>query len=422
MTTTTRTRLSVAGLAAALVLTGCGGGDDGPAELRMTIWTANEAHLDLFEEIADAYLADHPEVSKIEFDPLPFEKYTSTLTTQIAGDNAPDMAWILENSAPDFVSSGALVPLSDTLSETKGYELDDLEPSTTKLWEADGQLYAYPFSTSPFGVFVNNDLLDEAGQPSAAKLRESGDWNWERVIEAGAAVNDSTGEAGMVIRDFDYTGWDNLSTMWTGWDAEAWSADGAKCGFDKPEMEEAMTFLHDSIFKESAMPGPGTTADFFAGEAGMTVTQISRASLLEKADFDWDLAPLPAGPQGEYSVIGQAGLGVLKLSQHQEEATDFLAYMTNPKNSAKLAAFFPPPRKSQLTADALAESNPLLSAEQLQAVVIDGIADGVVKPSHAGQDEISETVRAELDSLWTEKADVPKVMSQVCDAIKPMLK
>lgn len=423
MTTSTPMRLSAAGLAVALTATlaGCGG-DDGPAKLRMTIWTANEAHLDLFNEIADEYLADHPDVAEIEFDPLPFEKYTSTLTTQIAGDNAPDLAWILENSAPDFVSSGALLPLTDELSETKGYELDDLEPSTTKLWEREEQLYAYPFSTSPFGVFVNSDLMKEAGQPSAAKLRESKKWTWEEVITAGAAVERETGESGMVIRDFDYTGWDNLSTLWTGWGAQAWSADGKKCGFDSPEMVEAMTFLHESIFEEKAMPGPGTTADFFAGESAMTVTQISRASLLEKAGFEWDLLPLPSGPKGDYSVIGQAGLGVLKLSEHQEQATDFLAFMTNPENSAKLAKYFPPPRASQLTAKTLAKTNPLLSEEQLQSVVIDGIAEGVVKPSHLGENEISETVRSELDSLWTADADVPTVMGQVCEAIGPQLK
>ncbi|MGW5670985.1 hypothetical protein ACWEVO_24065, partial [Micromonospora sp. NPDC003776] len=32
-----------------------------------------------------------------------------------------------------------------------------------------------------------------------------------------------SGKAGLVIRDFDYKGWDNLSTFWTGWGAQATS-------------------------------------------------------------------------------------------------------------------------------------------------------------------------------------------------------
>jgi multiple sugar transport system substrate-binding protein len=413
--------LLAAAAAAPLALAACGGGDEGPVTLRMTTWSASEDHLAMLNEIADAYIADHPEVEAIEFDPLPFEGYTSTLTTQIAGDNAPDLAWILENSAPDFVSSGALMPLDETLSGTEGYEYDDLIPAATELWREGDELYAYPFSTSPFGVFVNNDLLAAAGQPTAAELIASGEWTWERVVEAGAAVHAQSGVDGLVIRDFDYSGWDNLSTLWTGWGASAWSEDGTECGFDDPEMTEALTFMHDAVFAQEAMPGPGTTADFFAGEAAMTVTQISRAGLLAEAEFGWDLVPLPAGPAGEYSVIGQAGLGVLTVAPHPEEAADFLAYMTNPENSAKLAQYFPPPRESQLTAEVLGQANPLLTPEQLQTVVIDRIDAGVVKPGHTGQAQLDQAVRAALDPLWTPGADVAGVLAELCTAIEPLL-
>src|SRR5215217_9050411 len=95
--------------------------------LRMTIWSANEAHLALFNEIAEGFTATHPNVS-VTFEPLPFENYTTTLTTQIAGGNPPDLAWIFENSAPDFVASGALLPLKTALEGTPGYNSADLTP------------------------------------------------------------------------------------------------------------------------------------------------------------------------------------------------------------------------------------------------------------------------------------------------------
>ena len=94
-----------------------GPADTGPVSLRMTVWSSNEAHLKLFNEIAAEYKASNPRITEIKFDPIPFESYTTTLTTQIAGGNGPDLAWVLENSAPDFVDSGALVPLSDTLDK-----------------------------------------------------------------------------------------------------------------------------------------------------------------------------------------------------------------------------------------------------------------------------------------------------------------
>lgn len=234
-------------------------------------------------------------------------------------------------------------------------------------------------------------------------------------------MNKESGKAGLVVRDFDYKGWDNLATVWGGWGAEAWSEDGRTCGFAKPEMVEAMTFLHKAIFTDKALPAPGTTADFFAGEAGMTITQISRASLLKDATFKWDLIPLPTGPKGAYSVIGQAGIGVIKKSPNAAKAADFLSFLSNPDNSAKLGQYFPPPRTQLLTAESLGKSNPLLKPEQLQQVVIDGISTGRVKPSHAGQAELAQTVRAQLDQLWQPGADVTKTLAGVCTAIQPML-
>ncbi|MDN4483406.1 ABC transporter substrate-binding protein [Demequina lignilytica] len=421
---------SVAVAAMGLLLTACsasaGSGGSGseasgdPVDLRMTVWTSNEDHLAVFNAIADAYMADNPQVASITFDSLPFDDYTSTVTTQIAGGNAPDLAWILENTAPDFVESGALLPLNETLEATEGYQFDDLAEGATSLWLDDGQLMAYPFSTSPFVMFVNNDMLAEAGLPTAAEMLADSVWTWEDVDAAGQAVRESTGNAGFVIRDFDYQNWDFLSTVWNGWGAAPWSEDGATCTFADSEMVEAFEFLHSAAFESESMPGPGTSADFFAGEAAMTVTQISRANLLE-GNFDWDLLPLPSGPAGDYAVTGQAGIGVIAQGENTQAAADFLAFFTNPENARQLAEFFPPPRESLLNVEVLSAANPLLTPEQIDNVVVPGIATGQVRPSHTGAAEIGQQVRSSLDALWTEDADIAAVLQATCGAIEPLL-
>ena len=76
---------------------------------------------------------------------------------------------------------------------------------------------------------------------------------------------------------------------------------------------------------------------------------------------------------------------------------------------------------SQQTAETLAKTNPLLKPDQLQKVVVDGIAKGAVGPSHAGFAELSQTVRASLDPLWQPQADVKTVLSGVCAKIAPQL-
>jgi multiple sugar transport system substrate-binding protein len=388
--------------------------------LRMAIWSAAPAHLELFNGIAAEYEKTHPNV-KVTFDSLNYDGYTTTLTTQIAGGNAPDLAWIMEIDAKDFVNSGALTPLKATFANTEGYNLPDVTESALSLWSKDGEIYAYPFSTSPFGVFVNNDVIKAAGQQTPAEMIAAGQWNWENAMKVNAAVA-AAGKQGLIVRDFDYKAWDNLASIWQGWGASPWSADGANCTMADQPMVDAMTFIHDAMFKTKAIPGPGISADFFAGDAAMTITQISRASLLPKdKPFNWDLVPLPAGTAGQYAVIGQAGIGVFASGKNPQAAADFLAFFTNAENSKKLAQFFPPARASLLNVDTLAKANPLLTPAQIDAVVIKGISTGNVKLSHTNFAEIQQTVRAALDALWVPDADVPAVLKSVCDRLQPLL-
>ncbi|MER8001064.1 sugar ABC transporter substrate-binding protein [Streptomyces sp. NPDC095613] len=419
-----RTRKLVGALALTTALTltaacgsstgGSGDSDAKNVKLRMTVWTSNQDQLKLFDSIADAYRAQHPEVSSITFESLPFEDYNTTLTTQIAGGNAPDLAWMGDLSR-DLIASDALVGLTDKLKATDGWQYDDLEAGATKEFSRNGTLYAYPFSTSPYALYVNTDLLAKAGQKSDPK-----NMTWDQVAAAGAAVHKDTGKAGFVVRDFDYKSWNMLATVWTGFGASAWSEDGKTCTFTSPQMQKAFTFLHDAAFKTQAMPGPGTTADFFAGDAAFTVAQVSRSSLLTDT-FKYALYPLPAGPAGKYSVIGQAGVGVLAAGKHKTQATDFLAYLTNPANSEKLAQFFPPPRTSMLTGAKLAADNKVLTATQLQNAVVDQLPNAVTLPNHTNPAEIAQKGKTALDAMWKADADIPAVLKSVCTAIQPIL-
>lgn len=416
---------TVLATALGLTATACGGGGggtpDGPVELRMTVWTADESQLALFQEIADEYIEANSEtVSGVVFETIPFDDYTTALTTQLSGGNAPDLAWIFESSAPEFVQSGALVEVGETLQGTDGYEYGDIDEAALTLWHGDDGLYAYPFSNSPFCMFLNSTRLNEAGQEDVVGAFEAGEWTIDHALEVSAATVEQLGGAGLIVRDFNYAVWENLATVYAGFGAQAWSEDGTGCGFTEQAMIDAMTVLHEAAFETKAMPGPGDDVDFFAGQATMTITQISRASNLDES-FEWDVLPLPAGPATQQNVVGQAGIGVLAEGQAPDVAADFLAHFTSPASAERLAQYFPPPRVSLLTTETLGAANPLFSEEQLQRVVIDGIVDAITKPSHANFAELQSTVRSALDPLWTEGADVVGVLDEVCTAAQPLL-
>ena len=111
---------------------------------------------------------------------------------------------------------------------------------------------------------------------------------------------------------------------------------------------------------------------------------LPRLAAARTHKFDWDLVPLPAGPSGDYAVIGQAGIGVFKQGKHAEAAADFLAFFTNPQNSAKLAAVLPAAAHVAAHRRDAGQDQPAAQPEQLRSVVIDGITNGVVKPGHTG--------------------------------------
>jgi multiple sugar transport system substrate-binding protein len=332
------------------------------------------------------------------------------------------MSWIFETTAYDFVNSGALYPLTDTLKTTPGYNLDEVSATATERWQKDGVLYAYPFSTSPFAVFVNNDVIKAAGAKTPGEMIAAGEWNWDNAIATASAVG-KTGKGGLIVRDFNYQIWQNLASVWSGFGAAPWSADGKTCTMTEKPMVDALTFIHDAIFAKKAIPGPGENVDFFAGNAAMTITQISRASLLPKdKPFSWDLVPLPTGPAGDYALIGQAGIGVMQSGKNAKVASEFIAYMTNPENSAKLSQFFPSARQSLLNAEVLKKTNPLLSQEQIDKVVIAGIESGKVIPGHTGFAQIQQTVRSGLDAVWRPDADIAGTLQTICGQIGPLLK
>jgi multiple sugar transport system substrate-binding protein len=176
------------------------------------------------------------------------------------------------------------------------------------------------------------------------------------------------------------------------------------------------------VYTDKSAPPPGQQSDFYAGTAAMTIGQLSRVARLKDAKFKWDMAPLPAGPKSQPYVIGQAAIGVFTASKNQQVAKDFVAFMTNKDNVAKLAQFFPPARVSVLEGDALLKANPAVPADRMKQSVVEGIKQGSVMTAHPDFPKIELASQAEFDKLWKPGVDVQAAMTGLCKAIQPLLK
>ena len=390
-------------------------------DLRMTVWTGSEAHLGMLNGIAESFAETHPGVT-VSFETIPFGDYVQKVTLQLAGGNPPDLGWLLETSAPTFVNAGVLLDVGATLKGDADYDFADLSEPAMALWESGDAVYGVPFSTSPFIVFYNATMFEEAGLPDPNEMAATGEWTWAALREAAATLSDA--DDGIYgFQSVDGQGYDarvmhTLMPIIRAYGGEAWS-DGA-CTLDSPEAVEAVTLYHDMVFDDRSAVPPGEQADFFTGGAAMTVTQISRVTKLDGAGFEWGIAPLPSGPAGEAATTGQAAIVAFAQGEHPELAAEFLAYMTEKANVATMAEFFPPARTSVLDSPAFTTSNPALSEEQM-GIVAQGIADGIVLPSHENYPQIEAAMRPRFDALWQPDADVAAVLGEVCAAAEPLL-
>ena len=93
----------------------------------------------------------------------------------------------------------------------------------------------------------------------------------------------------------------------------------------------------------------------------MTINQISRASKMPEAGFSaWGFAPLPAG--GGASSSARRRWWYLTKGSRRNSQPKVIAHMTNKENTAIMAQFFPPARKTVLEFDAFVNLNKLCAS------------------------------------------------------------
>ncbi|HYG60270.1 MAG TPA: hypothetical protein VD902_19550, partial [Symbiobacteriaceae bacterium] len=120
-------------------------------------------------------------------------------------------------------------------------------------------------------------------------------------------------------------------------------------------------------------------------------------------------------------IIGQAATVVFNAGKNKDVAADFVAFMMNKQNTAKVAGFFPPARQSVLASDALTKANPQVASASLQKAVGDAINTGTVLPVHVEFPKIDLAARGAFEKVWKPGADVAKELTGVCKAITPFM-
>ncbi len=203
----------------ALLLAACGGGDTAqPSEgevpaagepVTVRVWThQNESFNAGYHALADAYMADHPEVD-IQFETFDYDTYIQTLQTALPAGTEADILQMFGSWVCSYADGGnlATVPAEvATLEQAKATFL----VAPIGGYMCNDELYGFPqeYNIEYGAVLFNTDLAQELGVTGY----EDGWANWDEFIadaKAMAVVQDGV----MTRAGFNFTGSDGIATM-----------------------------------------------------------------------------------------------------------------------------------------------------------------------------------------------------------------
>jgi len=389
-------------------------------KLTFSFW-GNDNHKQTLTDIAAKFTEQNPGIT-VEFMNIPFNDYQQKLSIMLASRTAPDLGWLSDTMIPQFLESGQLLDVS-AVKEDASYNFDDLFPATLEPLTKDGQLHGIPFSTPPTMIFYNKTLFQQKGLKTPTELYKEGNWTYEEMRKAALALTDPAQGIYGVKLVREWKTWSSaVYSIVRAYGANVLSKDGTMFELNSPEGRQAIQLYYDMIFKDEVHPKPGDQLTFESGKLAMfrdVYSSVTNARAI--TDFEWDVAPMPSGPNGSGNWIGFAGYTVFKDTKHPEEAMAFLKFVSNEQSMSSTSKFFVPSRKSVLQSDAFMKAGELPTQEGIQTAVLDqmGTVEGL--PLHKNWQKIDTKMQTLFDYLYTQSASVEDVLASMEEEVTPLL-
>jgi multiple sugar transport system substrate-binding protein len=330
-----------------------------PTTVSFFSWVGNEPE---WKKLADEFHEEHPNIT-IKFENVPAEQAAQVLTTRIAGNNAPDVAFVNASDVADYASRGAAVDLTDYIERSEVVKPDDYIDAFQTFVTYDDRLWGLPIDGETTGLFYRTDMFKAAGIDGPPET-------WEEFEAAAAALTDeSKGQYGfeMFAPESAY--------YWYPWLYQAGgdllSEDG-EILFTSDEAKRAANFYVDLVQYSppdylNSNSWDGRVA-FAEGQVGMYMAGAWFAGTLAdefpQIDGKWATAPLPEGPAGCKTTIAGDALMMLSQTANSDAAWLWMEFLSQPEVIARLTyeteGTLLPPLTSLLESDEIVKEKPVL--------------------------------------------------------------
>ncbi|MCX0246871.1 ABC transporter substrate-binding protein [Streptomyces drozdowiczii] len=329
--------------ALALLLTGCGGGDHGDADGRITLRFQSLAwqkeSVDINKQLVKEWNAAHPDI-RVEYVQGSWDSVHDQLLTSFEGGEAPDIIHDASDDLADFAYGGYLADLHPLLPDalTEGIPRNSWETATF-----DGGVYGVPFLQEPRVLIANTKILKESGVriPTPEKP-----WSWTefRQVTEELTGKGRYGVAWPLKEPVSVTLNLGLSAggelFHRGADGKVTVAMGEGDQVVPGTIHDQVNTDHSAARTALGMGGGDTLPGFFGGKYAMVPLGFSyRQQIVEQAPkgFEWSVLPAPAGRDGLAQGVSPQTLSVAEDSPHRKEAVEFIDFLLRPANMVRLA-------------------------------------------------------------------------------------
>jgi len=328
---------------------------DHPVTITFASWVGGSA---LLQKLAKQFHEIHPNIT-VKFQDVPAEEMQTKLTTQIAGGNVPDTAYVDTGTVGSFAPRGAIVNLEDYISKSKGVSKDDYVDAFREMVSVDGKMYGLPIDGESTGLFYRTGLFEKAGIDGPPTT-------WAEMEEDAKKLTvPAQKQYGIALFASQY----ETSYYWYPFLYQAGGTQtdesDTHAAFASPEGIKAAEFYTGlnkysppDLWASNSWDG---RVSFATGKVGMYIAGAWFAGEMNnsypKIKGKWATAPLPTMEEGSPCATTIAGDALVIFSQSKEHdaAWKWIEFLSAPQNMAlfdigtkKTPSSLLPPRQSLL--------------------------------------------------------------------------
>jgi multiple sugar transport system substrate-binding protein len=311
-----------------------------PVTIQLSFWGSANEKADI--EHAVAHFNETRPCIHVNTLHIPYEGYVEKLTTMLAANTPPDVAYLPENPAFDWASKGRILDLSPYMGKNP-----ELKFVRTSIYHAGDVLMGTGLATGVMLMYYNKDVFDAAGLPyPPAKADQA--WTWDQFVKITQKLTkDRAGKTadqeGFNPNDIDTYGVAMPLQWWGGWlpyvisnGGEMASEDGKTLLLNQPKAVEALQRLQDLIYKYHVMPTPTSTNTLPAADilmqsrkVAMSMDGMWKVTDFSKSGMKWGMGVLPKMEKAETVVVSNPKV-IFAATKHPKEAYEFYTYISDP--------------------------------------------------------------------------------------------